>query len=58
MLAGGDKALDGTDEVPDRMGLPFWLRIQGIFVTQGSNLRLLRFLLWQAGSLPLVLPGE
>ena len=32
--------------------------LQGIFLTQGSNLRLLRFLHWQAGSLPLVPPGK
>ena len=32
--------------------------LQGIFLTQGSNPHLLRFLHWQAGSLPLVLPGK
>ena len=32
-------------------GLPFLL--QGIFLTQGSNLRLLHLLHWQVGSLPL-----
>ena len=31
---------------------------QGIFPTQGSNLRLLYLLHWQAGSLPLVPPGK
>jgi len=31
--------------------------LQGIFLTQGLNPRLLRFLHWQAGSLPLALPG-
>ena len=31
---------------------------QGIFLTQGSNPRLLRLLHWQAGSLPLVSPGK
>ena len=30
----------------------------GIFSTQGSNLHLLCLLLWQAGSLPLALPGK
>ena len=30
--------------------------LQGIFPTQGSNLRLLHLLHWQAGSLPLVPP--
>ena len=32
--------------------------LQGIFLTQGSNPHLLCFLHWQAGSLPLVLPGK
>ena len=32
--------------------------LQGIFPTQGSNLRLLRLLHWQAGSLPLAPPGK
>ena len=32
--------------------------LQGIFLTQGSNPGLLRLLQWQAGSLPLVLPGN
>ena len=32
--------------------------LQGIFPTQGSNLRLLRLLHWQVGSLPLVPPGK
>ena len=32
--------------------------LQGIFPTQGSNLRLLHLLHWQAGSLPLVPPGN
>ena len=32
--------------------------LQGIFPTQGSSPRLLRLLRWQAGSLPLVLPGK
>ena len=32
--------------------------LQGIFPTQGSNLRLLRLLHWQAGSLPPALPGK
>ena len=31
--------------------------LQGIFPAQGSNLRLLRLLHWQAGSLPLTPPG-
>ena len=32
--------------------------LQGIFQTQGSNLHLLCLLHWQAGSLPLALPGK
>ena len=31
--------------------------LQGIFLTQGLNLRLLCLLYWQAGSLPLAPPG-
>ena len=37
-------------------GLPFLL--QGIFPTQGLNPRVLCFLHWQAGSLPLAPPGK
>ena len=32
--------------------------LQGIFLTQGSNPRLLRLLHWQAGSFPLAPPGQ
>ena len=32
--------------------------LQGIFPAQGSNLRFLRLLHWQAGSSPLVPPGK
>ena len=32
--------------------------LQGIFLTQGSNLGLLRLLHWQADSLPLAPPGK
>ena len=38
------------------MGCPALL--QGIFPTQGPNPGLLRLLLWQVGSLPLVPPGK
>ena len=37
------------------MGPPFLL--EGIFLTLGLNLRLLRFLHWQEGSFPLPRPG-
>ena len=39
-----------------RVGWHFLL--QGIFLTQGSNPRLLSLLHWQVGSLPLVPPGK
>ena len=32
--------------------------LQGIFLTQGSDPRLLRLLHWQVGSLPLAPPGK
>ena len=32
--------------------------LQGLFPTQGSNFCLLLLLYWQAGSLPLALPGQ
>ena len=38
-----------------------WVAIsscRGIFLTQGSNPCLLRLLHWQAGSIPLVVPGK
>ena len=35
----------------------YWL-LQGIFLTQGANPRLLGLLHWQAGSLPLASPGK
>ena len=38
------------------VGCPFLL--QGILLSQGSNLRLLHLLHWQAGSLPLMPPGQ
>ena len=39
-----------------RVGCP--ALIQGVFLTQGSNPCLLHLLYWQAGSLPLVSPGN
>ena len=32
--------------------------LQGIFPTLGLNMRLLRFLRWQVGCLPLASPGK
>ena len=44
---------------PDKnTGLGIHSRLQVIFPTQGSNLRLLGLLHWQAGSLPLAPPGK
>ena len=40
------------------LGVGCHFLFQGIFSTQGSNLRLLRFLHWQAYSLPLGPPGK
>ena len=52
-------------QAPLSMGLPqqeYWNGLhflpQSIFPTQGSNLRLLRLLHWQAGSLLFELPGK
>ena len=39
-------------------GVACHVLFQGIFPTQGSNLCLLHFLHWQAGSLPLAPPGK
>ena len=39
-------------------GVVWHALLQGIFPTQGWNLRLLRLLLWQVGSLPLALPRK
>ena len=41
---------------PTRVG--YRALLQGIFLTQGSNLRLLCLLPWWVGSLPLVPPGK
>ena len=39
-------------------GAGYHFLLQGIFLTQGSNLCLLCLLLWQVGSLPLAPPGK
>ena len=39
-------------------GVGCYSLLQGIFLTQGSNLCLLHLLHWQEGSLPLVPPGK
>ena len=39
-------------------GVGFHVLLQGIFPTQGSNVRLLSLLHWQAGSLPLSRLGK
>ena len=36
----------------------YWILLQGIFLTPGSNLNFLSLLLWQAGSLPPVPPSK
>ena len=46
----------GFSRQEDWSGLHFLL--QGIFLTQGSNLHLLRLLHWQVGSLPLAPLGK
>ena len=42
----------------ERAGMGCCALLQGIILTQGSNLHLLRPLHWQAGSLPLAPPGK
>ena len=42
----------------ENIGVCYHALLQGIFPTQGWNLHLLSLLNWQAGSLPLVPPGE
>ena len=39
-------------------GVGCYFLLEGLFLTQGSNLRLLHVLCWQAGSLPLAPPGK
>ena len=52
-----DSSIHGIFQAKNtRVGCYFLL--QGIFPTQGSNLRLLHLLHWQAGSLPLMPPGN
>ena len=46
------------DSPGENTGVGCHALLQGIFLTQRSNPRLLRLLHWQAGSLPLALPGS
>ena len=46
------------DSPGENAGVGCHVLLQGIFLTQGSNLCLLCLLNWQAGSLPLALPGK
>ena len=46
------------DSPSKNTGVGCHAQLQGIFLTQGSNLHLLCFLHWQAGSLPLAPPGK
>ena len=46
------------DSLGKNTGVDCHALLQGIFPTQGLNLRLLCLLHWQAGSLPLALPGK
>ena len=46
------------DSPGENTGVGCHFLLQGIFPAQDSNLSLLRLLLWQVGSLPLVPPGK
>ena len=46
------------DSPGKNIGVDCHALLQGIFPTEGSNLRLLRLLHWQAGTLPLAPPGK
>ena len=46
------------DSLGKNTGVGCHALLQGIFLTQGSNLPLLRLLHWQGGSLPLEPPGK
>ena len=52
------QALLSWDSPGTNTGVGCHALTQGIFPTQGSNLHLLCLLHWQAGSLPLTLPGK
>ena len=47
-----------TNFLANPIGVGDHALLQGIFSTQGLNLHLLSLLHWQAGSLPLVSPGN
>ena len=46
------------DSPGKNIGVDCYFLLQGIFLTQGSNLCLLHLLHWQVGSLPLAPPGK
>ena len=52
------RLLCSWDSLGKNTGVGCHVLLQGIFLTQGSNLHLLRLWNWQAGSLPLEPPGK
>ena len=52
------RLLSPRDSPGKNTGVGCHALLQGIFLTQGSNLHLLHLLHWQAGSLALVPPGK
>ena len=52
------QALCPWDSSGKNAGVSYHFLLQGIFPTQGLNLRLLCLLYWQVGSLPLVPSGK
>ena len=53
-----DYSLPGSSVHGKKTGVGYHAFLQGIFPTQGSNLRPLCLLHWQAGSLPLAPLGK
>ena len=53
-----DYSPPGSSVHGKKTGMDYHALLQGIFPTQGSNLRLLSLLHWQTGSLPLVPSGK
>ena len=52
------RLLHPWDSAGKKTGVGCHFHLQGIFLTQGSNLRLFHLLHWQTGSLPLTPPGK